>query len=601
MEMNAMNFTYENQGTNTYLVYTLQPESELDSMSLGMLTNNKIPGLATTVFTQMDRIRYIKYNVTARIPASQFLSGQVNKKRLLGVFSGIVNALLAAEDYMLDMRSMVLDLDYMYSDVSTCDTVLICLPVVETEQKPLDLGSFFQKVFFHIQFDQTEQDTSYVANIMSYLNSSPAFSLLEFKSVLDSLHYGLTSSEPLQGPAPNGSGVAQSGYAVQNGNRGSNTQTVFQQVQPRVQPRISPQFVQPGQQSIQPGQQPVQPTQQPIQPTQQPVQPTQQPVKMGSGMAIPGQNGRMAAPASGGMAIPGQNGNMAVTPRNKKAAKANQQRQQPGQQPPENEKKISMFYLLQHYNKENAALYKEQKEAKKAAKSGNRNGSMPPQSVQRGVQPQMPPQFVQPAAPPQFVRPGAPPQSVQPGVPPQTPPQSVQPGVPPQTPPQSVQPGIQSQTPPQPMSIRPSEGVAPQSGKYPVWQGTSGGQNFGNTVVLNEGMIGETTELSQVAATVQNRPYLLRLKNNEKIQLDKPVFRIGKEKSYVDYFIGDNTAISRSHANFIVRNGEYFVVDTNSTNHTFINGQMIQSNVEAKLTHKAKVRLANEEFEFYLY
>ena len=83
--------------------------------------------------------------------------------------------------------------------------------------------------------------------------------------------------------------------------------------------------------------------------------------------------------------------------------------------------------------------------------------------------------------------------------------------------------------------------------------------------------------------------------------VDKPVFRIGKEKSFVDYFIGDNTAISRSHANIITRDGEYTIQDTNSTNHIYIDGLMIQSNIEVKITHGTKIRLANEDFEFKLY
>ena len=76
---------------------------------------------------------------------------------------------------------------------------------------------------------------------------------------------------------------------------------------------------------------------------------------------------------------------------------------------------------------------------------------------------------------------------------------------------------------------------------------------------------------------------------------------MGKERSFVDYFIGDNTAVSRSHANFITRDGEYFVVDTNSTNHTFVNGQMIQSNSEVKISHGDTIRLGNEDFEFKIY
>ena len=45
---------------------------------------------------------------------------------------------------------------------------------------------------------------------------------------------------------------------------------------------------------------------------------------------------------------------------------------------------------------------------------------------------------------------------------------------------------------------------------------------------------------------------------------------------------------------------EYFVVDTNSTNHTYVNGALIQSNVETNITNGTKIRFANEDFEFKL-
>jgi len=65
--------------------------------------------------------------------------------------------------------------------------------------------------------------------------------------------------------------------------------------------------------------------------------------------------------------------------------------------------------------------------------------------------------------------------------------------------------------------------------------------------------------------------------------------------------VADNSTISRAHANIITRDGEYFVVDTNSKNHTYVNGQMIQSNVETKITHGTKLKFSNEEYEFRLY
>lgn len=74
-----------------------------------MLTNNSIPGLAQTLFTQMDEERYIKYNVSAKISMKQFFCGVVNRRRLLGAFEGIVDGLMPAEDYMIDTSSIILD------------------------------------------------------------------------------------------------------------------------------------------------------------------------------------------------------------------------------------------------------------------------------------------------------------------------------------------------------------------------------------------------------------------------------------------------------------------------------------------------------------
>ena len=67
---------------------------------------------------------------------------------------------------------------------------------------------------------------------------------------------------------------------------------------------------------------------------------------------------------------------------------------------------------------------------------------------------------------------------------------------------------------------------------------------------------------------------------------------------YVDYFIGDNTAISRSHAHIINREEHFYIMDTNSKNHTYIDGHMIPPNIEVEIFSGATIRLADEEFKF---
>ncbi len=121
-----------------------------------------------------------------------------------------------------------------------------------------------------------------------------------------------------------------------------------------------------------------------------------------------------------------------------------------------------------------------------------------------------------------------------------------------------MQPVIQTPPQPKPLVI-PDPGRAaaccspagadtgPAAGSDDPDGATGEKMDFGNTTILNGGgRVGETTVLNN--ASQQSRriaPYLIRSRNHEEIAVNKPQFRIGKERSYVDYFIGDNPAISK--------------------------------------------------------
>ncbi len=119
------------------------------------------------------------------------------------------------------------------------------------------------------------------------------------------------------------------------------------------------------------------------------------------------------------------------------------------------------------------------------------------------------------------------------------------------------------------------------------------------TTVLGDNA-GGTTVLGYAEVPKPAYPYLIREKNGEKISVNKPVFRIGKEKRYCDYFVFDNSAVSRSHANIITKNGRFFIVDLNSTNRTYVDGRVIPVGQEVEIFSKTKLRLANEDFVFYV-
>ncbi len=576
-----MTFTFETNGNSTFLVYAMGQEEKLDTMTLGMITKNKIPGMASVLFTQRNAERFLKYNVTARVTVRQFFSGTVSRRRLLGIFASIAAALSAAEEYMIDPRSLLLDADYIYADVSSCRAEMICLPVMDAASGP-DAGQFFKSIMFETRFDQTES-CDYVARIINYLNSAPMFIAEEFGRLVQELQgtagemqdQRQTASLSCQGGTaglqrceePRGDGYGEEAMARQRreGPAVPGHQEEAMARRQREQPSggVNPKEAiglqgRKGQKvgawsDGQEGSWPVrevasEPMRQRLQEAGESVQKAElnhSGKSRAEGFAIPGRN------ADSDFEVPGQqSGGPSAS-----GSKAKGNRRQTDEQEPQ-EKGMSMLYLLQHYSKENAAVYKAQKQARK-----NTAKTAPPMAEQ-GMQ-----------AGPQAEAFSAPWNG------------------------QQAEASLPSQNRHAPRLGQ--EAVSqeePQHGRQ-GFQETSGGENFGDTVLVGEALYGENTV---VVTQVQEafRPYLLRCSSQEKIMLEKPVFRIGKERSYVDYCIAGNATVSRSHADIIQKDGQFYIVDNNSTNHTYVDGEMIPSNSQVPLVHGTKIRISNEEFEF---
>ena len=540
-------FKYENQGASSFLVYQLKEEDVLDNISLNMLTSNKAKGLASTNYMQMDTQRFIRYTITGKITANQFFARPVTKQSFMGIFKGITEAMVSAEEYMLDPACILLDLNQIYTDVSTGETECICLPV-ENEKEQKDQREFLKSVMFQAQFENPEEG-SYVTRILNYLNSIPVFSSLDFLNLLTEMEreekkgrtpLAPTAKESLQ------QGVAEIGNAIANSSVGGAAASFFEQSS------LSPAGALKQENAVE--------------------------------EAIPD----IPVPDD----IP-------------------------------KEERISLFYLLQHYNNNRAKEYMAQQKQLKArkealkkielAKKGGKKKSAASLNLPGGKAKtaSAAPKAKKPSSggfsfqvpgkesgkdkpgedlPGIKSLPNAPvnSQGNSAGNPKVSAPVGSGMNIPKSNP--SAAKGTLQPAKPSPLFSNQQEAVG------------NGGRNFGDTTVLHSGFRGEETSVLNYtkAPDTPKQPYLLRIKNGERIPITGNIFRLGKEEKFVDYVIHDNEAISRSHANIISRNGRYFLQDNNSTNHSFLNGQQCVSNVELPLQDKASIRLGNEEFQFLL-
>lgn len=593
-------FTYENQGQNTYLVYQFD-DRPIDTMALGMLTNNKIKGFAPAIYTEIDNQKFIKYNVSSHVTLSKLFMGDVRKMRLLKTFVNIVDAMQMIDAYMLDRRTIMLDRDYIYVDASTSDVSMICVPVVD-EFAPIDEREFFKNIIFSVSFAANENG-DYVARILAYLNSVELFQLQDFKKMLE----GLMSEQPAAG--------------MQN-----------------VQPAMGAPYMQNNPYQQTPAGAPAQPQmnmkpavmQQPV----PPVQPQNRPTDIGQEPAI--QNVYVSSGASAkdiklakreemlkqqeeeraremaknpiapenvdmGFAVPGMSTNQYAS-KPKAAApavpakKASKGKKNSGS----SEDDISLFYLMQHYSKENKEKYKAAKERKK---SGNTATEAPVAKKQASVIKPMAASAVQqpPVSNPYQAAPAQPQAPVM-NNPYQTAP--AQPQAPAMANPYQTAPA-QPQAPAMnsPYQTAPAQPQAPvMNNPYPAPQMPAmGGMQDDydqTTLIKNTGNTDDAgTTVLNAATKVERHPYLYQVKNGRKIYLDKKTNRIGKNREVVDICIDGNPAISRCHAIFYRVDDACYIEDLNSTNGTFVDDQQITSNCKTMVRVGSRVKLGDEEFE----
>ena len=93
-------------------------------------------------------------------------------------------------------------------------------------------------------------------------------------------------------------------------------------------------------------------------------------------------------------------------------------------------------------------------------------------------------------------------------------------------------------------------------------------------------------------------PMLRSTSSSLKAEINKPVYRIGKDRIYADFFIGSNPAVSRNHADIISKEGCFYIRDLNSTNGTYVNNVRVSDIDEIEIHEGDIIRFANEEFVF---
>lgn len=91
---------------------------------------------------------------------------------------------------------------------------------------------------------------------------------------------------------------------------------------------------------------------------------------------------------------------------------------------------------------------------------------------------------------------------------------------------------------------------------------------------------------------------LIRVDTMQEIPISNVIFRIGQSAQGMDYGVENNTSVSRHHADIMRKGTEFYILDNNSTNHTYVNGQQVMPGEYFRIKGGDRIRLSDVEFLF---
>ena len=115
-----------------------------------MIKHNRIKGIFPLTFTQVDDKKYIKFNTSSKINVRQLLLEEITKERFINILYNLVSSIIDTEEYMIDRGYLLINPEYIFIELTTNETFLICFPFKKHKNNNINstyaLIAFYQSI-----------------------------------------------------------------------------------------------------------------------------------------------------------------------------------------------------------------------------------------------------------------------------------------------------------------------------------------------------------------------------------------------------------------------------------------------------------------------
>lgn len=538
--MPEMQYSYETAGNSSYLVATFEEGRGLINYQLQMLVNNDIKNLVSAAKKQKNDDIQIFYNITSKITLEQATEkSKITKEGIIAIITGALATLKDLEEYQLVSAGVVFDADKIFVKPGHFEPNFIYVPSTTEDTGIQSLKNLLLNFVMGSKIEVSNDN--FVQVLLETLNK-PGFGASALKKMCDRYLSGGRVSLPEK-------------REIKADTRISAQEKPPLAAEPRQEPPVPAPIPEPNRPSMPPD---VITPPRPVPP--RPIPADKKEEKVPEKKETKDKNPKKTAFLILQIAL------LAVVVGLSFTGILNDE-----------EGRISLQYLggiILGVGCVDFVVYREmfknnkEKPAKKEEKTISKPAKKPAVAVPGKGAPAMP----KPVSPtPKSVSPLTKKPAAVPGKAPQSP--AVQPEV------KAVLPTVKQDIPP--------AAVVPPIPQSAAYDPLSEFENEDTVVIEGNGTGGAYLEFYDNGIA-------------SRINLNRDRVVVGKLRAQCDFTL-NNRKISKMHAEFVARSGQYFVKDFNSTNGTYINGssQRIQSNQEYQIFNGDRITLADVDMTLF--
>lgn len=196
--MRKVSFRIRNFGEEQFLSFNLEDDDKLDEDLLNFLEDEEPRGLVPVIYEEEEEYDAFSYNISDKIHLIELSNQEINAEMVLMVLRSLVLTLIDMAEYRVPLSYLVLNRDYIYVD-SDYQIEFICIPL-ENMQEEVNVPSFLRNFLASLRFEPSENG-DYVAKLFTYINNPTMFNLRNLVNLIDELMNNMDVSVPEENSA----------------------------------------------------------------------------------------------------------------------------------------------------------------------------------------------------------------------------------------------------------------------------------------------------------------------------------------------------------------------------------------------------------------